>query len=169
MELVLVRNIPYDKAYELLKTSNHNVQPFKPEIMKKALQHGNGNECVCLFSKHDKQNCLVMAAITPGYGPTNDCYYLHEMTGFQKGYGKIMVQMLCKNLKKTWFQCEPSYDSTSDIYSMNDKLANRVYRKMPELKEYIVNNSIWKCPVNFFYYGISDNEITKFLEEQYGS
>ena len=41
MELVLVRNIPYDKAYELLKTSNNNVQPFKPEIMKKALQYGN--------------------------------------------------------------------------------------------------------------------------------
>ena len=39
--------------------------------------------------------------------------------------------------------------------------------KLPELKEYIVNNSIWKCPVNFFYYGIPDNEIAKFLEEQY--
>lgn len=90
-DLVLVRNIPYDKAYELLKISSYNVQPFKPEIMKKALQYGNGNECVCLFSKQDKQNCLVMAAITPGYGPTNDCYYLNEMTGFQKGYGKIMV------------------------------------------------------------------------------
>jgi hypothetical protein len=36
-DLVLVRNIPYDKAYELLKTSNHNVQPFKPELIKKAL------------------------------------------------------------------------------------------------------------------------------------
>jgi hypothetical protein len=46
---------------------------------------------MCLFSKQDKQNCLVMAAITPNYGPSNDCFYLHEMVGFQKGYGKIMV------------------------------------------------------------------------------
>jgi hypothetical protein len=36
-DLILVRNIPYNKAYELLETSSHNVQPFKPEIMKKAL------------------------------------------------------------------------------------------------------------------------------------
>jgi hypothetical protein len=50
---------------------------------------------------------------------------------------------------------------------MNDDLANGVYRKILELKEYIINSSIWKCPVNFFYYGIPDNEITKFLEEQY--
>jgi hypothetical protein len=169
MDLVLVRNISNDKAYELLETSSHNVQPFKPEIMKKALQYGDGNECVCLFSKQDKQNCLVMAAITPNYGPTNDCYYLHEMVGFQKGYGRTMLQLLCKKLKKLWLQCEPIYDSTSDTYSMNDGLANGVYRKIPELKEYVVNNSIWKCPVNFFYYGIPDNEIAKFLEEQYGS
>jgi hypothetical protein len=103
MNLVLIRNIPKEKAYELLETSKHNVQSFKPEIMKKALQYGDGNEYVCLFSSADKQNCLVMASITPKYGPTNGCYYLHEMTEFQKGYGKIMVQMLCKNLKKTWF------------------------------------------------------------------
>jgi hypothetical protein len=75
--------------------------------------------------------------------------------------------MLCKHLKKLWLQCEPIYDKTSDTYSMNDDLANGVYRKIPELKEYIINSSIWKCPVNFFYYGIPDNEILKFLEEQY--
>ena len=166
-DLVLVKNVPYDKAYELLKTSSHNIQPFKPEIMKKALQYGSKNECICLFSKQDKQNCLVMAAITPNYGPSSDCFYLHEMVGFKKGYGRLMLKLLCKKLKKLWLQCELIYNNTSDTYSINDKLANGVYRKIPELKEYTVNNSLWKCPVNFFYYGIPDNEISNFLEEQY--
>lgn len=41
MDLVLVRNISNDKVYELLEISSHNVQRFKPEIMKKALQYGS--------------------------------------------------------------------------------------------------------------------------------
>lgn len=37
------------------------------------------------------------------------------------------------------------------------------------MKIYRVENSIWDCPADFFYYGISNESIKEFLEKTYGS
>jgi hypothetical protein len=42
--------------------------------MKKTLDYSEGNEYIGLFNVNDKKNCLILASINPGYGPSNSCF-----------------------------------------------------------------------------------------------
>ena len=63
---------------------------------------------------------------------------------------------LLQKFKKVYGQIALEGSGTKDDpYKPNEKLRDRV------------ENSIWDCPADFFYYGISDGSIKEFLKKTY--
>ena len=92
-DIMLVRDIPKEKALQLLKRALHDVSNFHPEYMDKALRWSN-DRIFGLFNKHDKRNVFALASVDYN-NDTGGAAYLHEMTGFMKGgYGKKLVLLL---------------------------------------------------------------------------
>lgn len=56
----------------------------------------------------------------------------------------------------------------ADPYRPNEDLRDKFYAKILGLKIYRCENSVWDCPADFFYYGISDDSMKEFIEEKYG-
>ena len=168
-DIVFVSDIPKDKALQLLKRACHDVNNFHPEYMEKAVRWSD-DQIFGAFNKHDKQNVLAMASMSLN-GDESGAAYLHEMTGFIKGgYGKKLVMWLLQKFKKVYGQIALEGSGTnSDPYKPNEKLRDKFYATIPGVKIYRVENSIWNCPADFFYYGISDGPIKEFLEKTYGS
>ena len=167
-DIVFVKDIPKDKALQLLKRAYHDVSNFHPEYMNKAIKWSN-DRIFGLFNKHDKRNVLALASIDYNDDP-DGAAYLHEMTGFMKGgYGKKLVLKLMEEFKKIYGQVALDGSGTkSDPYRPNEELRDKVYAKIPGLKFYRCENSTWDCPADFFYYGISDDSMKEFIEKTYG-
>ena len=168
-DLVFVNGIPKDKALQLLKRACHDVSNFHPEYMEKAVKWSD-DYILGVFNKHDKRNVLAMASVSYN-GDESGAAYLHEMTGFIKGgYGKKLVMWILQKFKKVYGQIALEGSGTKDDpYRPNEKLRDKFYATIPGMKIYRVENSIWNCPADFFYYGISDESIKEFLETTYGS
>lgn len=168
-DIVFVSGIPKDKALKLLKRACHDVSNFHPEYMEKAVRWSN-DQIFGIFNKHDKRNVLAMASVS--YNGNESCAaYLHEMTGFIKGgYGKKLVMWLLQKFKKVYGQIALEGSGTKDDpYRPNEKLRDKFYATIPGLKIYRVENTLWDCPADFFYHGISNESIKEFLEKTYGS
>ena len=168
-DIVFVNSIPKDKALQLLKRACHDVINFHPEYMEKAVRLSD-DQIFGVFNKHDKRNVLAMASVSFN-GDESGAAYLHEMTGFIKGgYGKKLVMWLLQKFNKVYGQIALEGSGTKDDpYRPNEKLRDKFYATIPGMKIYRVENSIWDCPADFFYYGISDESIKEFLETTYGS
>ena len=168
-DIVFVSDIPKDKAMRLLKSACHDVSNFHPEYMEKVVKWGD-DQIFGVFNRHDKRNVLAMASVSRNKDESG-ATYLHEMTGFIKGgYGKKLVEYLLHKFKKVYGQIALEGSGTdSDPFRPNEKLRDKFYATIPGLKIYRVQNSIWDCPADFFYYGLSDQTIKKFLEKTYGS
>ena len=168
-DIVFVSDISKDKALQLLKSTCHDVNNFHPEYMEKAIKWSN-DQIFGVFNKHDKRNVLAMASVSYN-GDESSAAYLHELTGFIKGgYGKKLVMWLLQKFKKVYGQIALEGSGTdSDPFRPNKQLRDKFYATIPGLKIYRVQNSIWSCPADFFYYGISDEIIKEFLEKTYGS
>ena len=168
-DLVFVNGIPKDKALQLLKRACHDVSNFHPEYMEKAVKWSD-DYILGVFNKHDKRNVLAMASVSYN-GDESGAAYLHEMTGFIKGgYGKKLVMWILQKFKKVYGQIAlEGSGAKDDPYRPNEKLRDKFYATIPGMKIYRVENSIWNCPADFFYYGISDESIKEFLETTYGS
>ena len=168
-DIVFVNGIPKDKALQLLKRACHDVSNFHPEYMEKAIKWSD-DQIFGVFNKHDKRNVLAMASVSYN-GDESGAAYLHEMTGFIKGgYGKKLVMQILQKFKKVYGQIALEGSGTKDDpYRPNEKLRDKFYATIPGIKIYRVENSIWNCPADFFYYGISDESIKEFLETTYGS
>ena len=168
-DIVFVNGIPKDKALQLLKRACHDVSNFHPEYMEKAIKWSD-DYIFGVFNKHDRRNVLAMAAVSYN-GDESGAAYLHEMSGFIKGgYGKKLVMWLLQKFKKVYGQIALEGSGTKDDpYRPNEKLRDKFYATIPGIKIYRVENSIWNCPADFFYYGMSDESIKEFLEKTYGS
>ena len=168
-DIVFVSDIPKDKALQLLKRACHDVSNFHPEYMEKAVKWSD-DQIFGAFNKHDKRNVLAMASVSFN-GDESGAAYLHEMTGFIKGgYGKKLVMQLLQKFKKVYGQIALEGSGTKDDpYRPNEKLRDKFYATIPGVKIYRVENSVWNCPADFFYYGISDGSIKEFFEKTYGS
>ena len=168
-DIVFVSDIPKEKALKLLKKACHDVSNFHPEYMEKAVKWSD-DQIFGVFNKHDKRNVLAMASVSYN-GDKSGAAYLHEMTGFIKGgYGKKLVMQLLQKFKKVYGQIALEGSGTKDDpYKPNEKLRDKFYATIPGIKIYRVQNSIWDCPADFFYYRISDESIKEFLEKTYGS
>ena len=168
-DIMFVSDIPKEKALKLLKKACHDVSNFHPEYMEKAVKWSD-DQIFGVFNKHDKRNVLAMASVSYN-GDKSGAAYLHEMTGFIKGgYGKKLVEWLLQKFKKVYGQIALEGSGTKDDpYKPNEKLRDKFYATIPGVKIYRVENSIWDCPADFFYYGISDESIKEFLEKTYGS
>lgn len=168
-DIVFVSGIPKDKALQLLKKACHDVSNFHPEYMEKAIKWSD-DQIFGAFNKNDKRNVLAIASVSLN-GDESGAAYLHEMTGFIKGgYGKKLVMWLLQKFKKVYGQITLEGSGTKDDpYRPNEKLRDKFYATIPGMKIYRVENSIWNCPADFFYYGISNESIKEFLETTYGS
>lgn len=168
-DIVFVSGISKDKALHLLKRACHDVSNFHPEYMEKAVKWSD-DQIFGVFNKHDKRNVLAMASVSCK-GDKSGAAYLHEMTGFIKGgYGKKLVSQLLQKFKKVYGQIALEGSGTNtDPFRPNEKLRDKFYTTIPGVKIYRVQNSVWNCPADFFYYGISDELIKEFLEKTYSS
>lgn len=168
-DIVFISDIPKDKALQLLKRACHDVNNFHPEYMEKAIKWSD-DQIFGVFNKHDKRNVLAMASVSYN-GDESGAAYLHQMTGFIKGwYGKKLVMWILQKFKKVYGQIALEGSGTKDDpYRSNEKLRDKFYATIPGMKIYRVENSIWDCPADFFYYGMSDKSIKEFLEKTYGS
>ena len=168
-DIMFVSGIPKDKALRLMKRACNDVNNFHPEYMEKSVKWSD-DQIFGVFNKHDKRNVLAMASVSYN-GDESGAAYLHEMTGFIKGgYGKKLVMWLLQKFKKVYGQIALEWSGTKDDpYRPNEKLRDKFYATIPGIKIYRVENSIWNCPADFFYYGMSDESIKEFLEKTYGS
>lgn len=158
------------KAQELLDNSKHDVTHFEPSILQEVLDAWENfrNDMLCgLFDARDKANALCFAMAKHEYGPGTN---VHTLVGFQKGYGKKMLVAMRDMLGPMWLTVAPEQvgDTTKPQFGLNNELLDNFYRKIPWLAEFQLEDSIWHCPVSFFYSeGIDVEELSKFCQAEF--
>lgn len=166
--LVLVWNVDPDMFLRLAKSSERDVGHFDPEMARKLAGQEN-TEIICLFRESDQKNILAAVDVEPDSGMGA---YVHELMGFKRTFGQILFERLMRSFRKGWGQVQLDYtgddDNGNPKYSENKGLFEGFYSRIPGLKFYTVENSIWECPAKFFYWGTSEREFGDFAEKQYG-
>lgn len=85
-------------------------------------------------------NCLALCAIKKNKLGTND-YYVNELGSFQKGAGKRLLNYILSKFDNIWLMSEPG----------KSELVN--YYRQFGLKEFRLDDNIYKVPVYYFYKG----------------
>lgn len=109
-----------------------------------------------------------MLSVTPGHGPGT---YVHELTGFRRGYGERALYDTFLRFGPIWLMCglEPTRDTSGGPkFRPNTELRDRFYRRIPWLREYVCRDTRWFCDVSFFYSeGFDETELYWFIDQTY--
>ena len=164
-DVVIVCGIKPKRLRWLLNNSRHDVDNFCPDYVRKTLR--SNPTAIGAFSRYDSNNALALMTVIEGYGPGT---YLHEMTGFVKGGGKQLVDAVISKYKAVWGQvAQVQENGNGKCLGTNQDLLNKFYMKIPALKFYSVENSVFDgAEATFFYTGIADAEFAKFCEDSFG-
>lgn len=152
-----------DEVKSLLNSVDSKNNRFDASGLKKAF-YDDSNEYYVMCENGDKTKPLAICSVRP-----DDCgHYISSITSLQKGCGAILLKYVVEQTLPCWLIAEPMYIK-NNTYGINDKLLNGFYRgKCSEfLKEYKLEDTIWNCPVSFFYNGIEEEEFAKYIGKLY--
>ena len=155
---IFVYGITPDQCVAILDTiENANPHYDRMQFMKYLDKTSSVKyECVGCFDKHTKI-CLAIAILDYNVANANDCY-ICEIQSFQKGFGKWLIQQILKNKTNVWLMANPGIDELLTFY--RDLAFN--------LKEHVVENSIYDTPTHFFYQATQlEEKILQYIDQTY--
>lgn len=125
--------------------------------MQKVLDSCPQDRIYGLFAPGDRKNAYVMLSVDDKFGPAP---HVHELLGFVRGFGVHALDDVRKFVGPFWLMSNP----VDDDGRPNTRLRDRFYRKIPWLKEYVLEHSIWGCAVSFFHCdGINVRKLIEFV------
>lgn len=150
-----VYGIPHDKIINILKNSPNSNDKFELNQIEKLI--GGDIEFLCSFKEYPTE-CLAVAALAYGTAECEDCY-VNELQSLQPTFGSDLLLKIIREQKNVWLLARPNCD---------EKLIEFYRKKIFNFNEYVLPDSIWDCPIHFFYTKSCDEDkLRRHIDDVY--